>query len=183
MTDPGQAGRPYGSYGPYSQQDSSRDGYPYQSGRAETAQSPAPYGTSPYDAPPHPAETPKKVSTARVIGIGAGILVLLVALCGVVLLFPANVNKASTANAKVGDCVKTDTALDSTTAHQVKSSKIVKCDAKDAMYRIAGIVENKTEDDFTTDDNICDPYPTARNVMWQGSAGKTGKVFCLAPVK
>ena len=44
-------------------------------------------------------------------------------------------------------------------------------------------VINRKEGDFTTDDNICNPYPTAKTAMWQGADGKAGQVLCMAPAK
>lgn len=172
MTDPGQPAQPYGNAGSYNQQDSAPGGYPYQPGGGETQ-------PSPYDAPP-PA---KKAGAGKVVGIVAGVLVALLVVCGVLFLIVRTVNKTNTLNAKVNDCIHTDGSLDSVSAQQVKNTKIVKCDAADATYKVVGIVGDKTETQFEVDEKICDTYPSAKSAMWQGADGKAGKVLCLAPVK
>ena len=170
MTDPGQPGQPYGNFGSYNQQDNPPGGYPQQPGGGEVP--------PPYEPPPQ-----KAGGAGKIIGIVAGVLVVLVAVCVVLVLVVRNANKTNTLNAKVNDCIHTDHPLDSATAQQVKNAKIVKCDAADATYKVVGLVSNKTEADFTTDDNICNPYPTAKTAMWQGADGKAGQVLCMAPAK
>jgi len=105
-----------------------------------------------------------------------------VAVCVVLVVVFYNKSKTDTMNAKVGDCIHSE-SLTSTTAKEVKDTKIVKCDAADANYKVVGIVAAKTESQFNTDDKLCDPYPTAEGALWQGQTGKLGSVLCLAPNK
>lgn len=184
MTDPSNpGGQPYGGgYNPYNQQ----GGNPYtpQGGEAPAPygqpgqQPPPPYG-APGQQPPPPA---KKSSAGKVVGILVGVAVLLIALCGGLGYFIYNKSKTDTVNAKVNDCIKSD-ALTSTTAKEVKNTKIVPCDSADATYKVVGIVSNKTEIQFNIDDEICKAYPTAESALWQGERGKAGSVLCLAPNK
>jgi hypothetical protein len=183
VTDPSNPGQPYGGggYNPYNQQ---QGGNPYNPQGGE-APAPPPYGQPgqqppPYGAPPPPSQ--KKGSAGKVIGIVAGAAVLVLVLCGVLGYFVWNNNKTNTVNAKVGDCIKSD-ALTSTTAKEVKGTKIVPCDSADATYKVVGIVNNKTEIQFNLDNNICDAYPTAESALWQGERNKSGSVLCLAPNK
>jgi hypothetical protein len=69
--------------------------------------------------------------------------------------------------------------MDTATAKEVKDIKVVDCGSKEARYRIAGIVEGKTENDFNTDDHICDSYSKAISTMWRGTPGRKGNVLCL----
>jgi hypothetical protein len=185
VTDPSNPGQqqPYGGgYNPYNQQ----GGNPYN---PQGGEAPAPYGTPgqpppPYGAPGAPGAPtpPKKSSAGRVVGILVGVAVLLIALCGGLGYFIYNKSKTDTVNAKVGDCIKSD-ALTSTTAKEVKGTKIVPCDSADATYKVVGIVPNKTEISFNLDNDICKAYPTAESALWQGQRNKAGSVLCLAPNK
>jgi hypothetical protein len=65
----------------------------------------------------------------------------------------------------------------------VHGTKIVPCTSSDATYKVVGVVSNKTEIQFDTDDKICDAYPDAESALWQGQTGKSGSVLCLAPNK
>jgi len=186
VTDPSNPGQPYGGgggYNPYNQQ----GGNPYNPQGGE-APAPPPYGQPgqqqppPYGAPGMPPPPQKKSSAGKVVGILVGVGVLLIALCGGVGYFIYNNSKTNTVNAKVGDCIKSD-ALTSTTAKEVKGTKIVPCDSADATYKVVGIVPNKTEISFNIDDKICDAYPTAESALWQGERNKVGSVLCLAPNK
>jgi hypothetical protein len=191
VTDPSNPGQPYGGgYNPYNQQ----GGNPYNPQGGEAPASPPygapgpqqpPYGAPgpqqppPYGAPPPP---PKKSSAGKVIGIILGVAVLLLVLCGGLGYYLYNKGKTDTVNAKVGDCISSD-ALTSTTAKEVKNTKIVPCTDANANYKVAGIVANKTEIQFNIDDKICDAYPTAESALWQGERNKSGSVLCLAPNK
>ncbi|OLE28103.1 MAG: hypothetical protein AUG44_08355 [Actinobacteria bacterium 13_1_20CM_3_71_11] len=181
MTDPSNPGQPYGGgYDPYNQQ----GGNPYT---PQGGEAPAPYGQPgqqpppPYGVPGQPPP-PKKSSAGKVIGILVGVAVLLIALCGGAAYFIINKSKTDTVNAKVGDCIQSD-ALTSTTAKEVKNTKIVACDSANATYKVVGVVSNKTEIQFNIDDEICKAYPTAESALWQGERNKSGSVLCLAPNK
>jgi len=73
--------------------------------------------------------------------------------------------------------------MNSTTAKEVSNIRIVSCTASDAKYKVVGVVANRTETQFDNDDHICDAYPTAVSALWQGKAGGTGSVLCLANAK
>ena len=182
MTDPSNPGQPYGGgYNPYNQQ----GGNPYT---PQGGEAPAPYGQpgqqppSPYGAPGQQPPPPKKSSAGKVVGIIVGVAVLLIALCGGLGYFVYNKSKTDTVNAKVNDCIKSD-ALTSTTAKEVKNTKIVKCDDGIANYKVVGVVDSKTEIQFDADNNICSQYPDAESALWQGVSGRVGSVLCLAPNK
>jgi hypothetical protein len=183
VTDPSNPGQPPygGGYNPYNQP----GGNPYNPQGGE-APAPPPYGAPgpqqpppPYGAPPPP---PKKGSAGKVVGIILGVAVLLLAVCGVLGYFLYNKSKTDTVNAKVGDCISSD-ALTSTTAKEVKNTKIVPCTDANANYKVVGVVANKTEIQFNIDDKICNAYPTAESALWQGERNKSGSVLCLAPNK
>jgi hypothetical protein len=149
-------------------------------GHYGSAETPAP---NPYGPPP---VIPKKGGAGKVIGIIAGVIVLLLLICGgVFALFGSKFVdsvKHDPANAKVGNCLAGD-KLDSTTAQKVNNVKVVDCTSTDANYKVVGIVPNKTQTDFDTDNTICKDYPTAESALWQGSPGSSGSVLCLEPVK
>jgi hypothetical protein len=199
VTDPASPGQPYGQ--PYGGQPGQPyGGQPYggQPGQPYGGQPGQPYGApppqsgtpfagyggeapppSPYGAAPPPA---KKGGAGKVIGIVAGVLVLLLIVCGVIGVFAFNSAKKDPANAKVGNCLASD-KLDSTTAQEVKNVKVVDCGSSSATYKVVGIVSNKTQTDFTTDNEICKAYPTAVSAIWQGPPGESGSVLCLEQVK
>jgi hypothetical protein len=198
VTDPGNPGQPYGGQpgqpyggGHYGPPDPS-SGSPYGSPQPTSpygggGEAPAPYPggqappPGPYPGGPVPPPA-KKGGAGKIIGIIVGVVVLLIALCvgGGAFLF--NKAKSDPANAKVGNCLAGET-MDSTTAKPVNNIKVVDCNASDAKYKVVGVVENKTETQFNTDDKICSAYSTAESALWQGTAGKAGSVLCLEPIK
>ncbi len=213
MTDPANPGQSYGGYNPYNQQQGGNPygsqggspydqpggtqyspqggssygppgGTPYQQGggnpyapQGGEAPAPPPYGGAP--APPPPQK--KKGIAGRLIGALGGVLVLAL-IAGGFAIYSAVKNKDSTTHAKVGDCIKSE-ALTSTTAREVRNTKIVKCDDAAANYKVVGVVSNKTEIQFDTDEKICAAWPTAESALWQGEQGKAGSVLCLEPNK
>jgi hypothetical protein len=184
VTDPGNPGQPYGGYNnPYNPQGGNPPGGNPYAPQGGEAPGPTPYGApgpTPYGAPgPPPPPAPKK-GAGRLVGILVGVAVLLLALCGGGAYLLSTMNKDAMANAKAGDCIHSS-SVTSTTAQKVTDTKVVKCDAADANYKVVGIVKDKTETQFTIDDKICDAYPTAETAIWQGKTGSTGSVFCLAP--
>ena len=211
MTDPASPGQPYGGNNPYNQQQGGNPynapgggqypppggggQYPPQGGGQYGQPGGTPYppqGGNPYapqggEAPgpypgmPAPPPPVKGRGPGRIIGVVVG-LVVLVVVVGAIALFSTIAGKNDTTNAKVGDCIKSD-ALTSTTAKEVKNTKIVKCDDANANYKVVGVVANKTEVQFDTDEKICAAYPTAESALWQGEQGKAGSVLCLAPNK
>jgi hypothetical protein len=170
-----QGGSPYGapSAGPYGQQGGSN---PYQPQGGE-APAPPPYGAP---APPPP---PKKSFVGRLVGGLVSIVIIVIVALGWVW-FKGNVinDKSDTVNAKVGDCIHSE-ELSSTTAKEVKNSKILKCDDAAANYKVVGVVSGKTETQFNVDSAICAAYPTAESALWKGQAGRAGSVLCLEPNK
>jgi hypothetical protein len=170
VTDPGGPGQP-GGYNPYNPQGG--DPYHPQGGEAP--------GPSPYGTPPPPAPV-KKGSAGKVVGIVAGVLVGLLAICGVLGYFLWNAVQTDTVNAKVNDCINAD-AINSETAKEVKNTKIVKCNSPAARYKVVGVVSDKSEDEFMADDSVCKAFPDAVSQLWQGQTNKKGRVLCLADNK
>jgi hypothetical protein len=176
-----QPGTPYGGGGEAPAPDQPY-GQPPTGGHYGSAETPAP---NPYGQPPLPPPT-KKGGAGKVVGIIAGVVVLLLVICGVALFAGGSKFMDSVrhdpANAKVGNCLAGD-KMDSTTAQKVNNVKVVDCNSSDANYKVVGIVPNKTQSDFDTDDEICKNYPTAESALWQGATGQSGSVLCLEPVK
>jgi hypothetical protein len=154
-------------------------GSPY-SGYSGEAPAPNPYGGAPV---PPPA---KKSKAGKIIGIIAGVVVLLIVIC-VGALFAGGSKlldgiKNDPANAKVGNCLAGD-KLDSSTAKPVSNVKVVDCTSSTANYKVVGVVNGKTQAQFNADDNVCKDFATAQSALWQGTAGKAGSVLCLEPIK
>jgi len=180
VTDPVNPGQPYGGQ-PYG-------GHPGQGGQPGEPYGAQPYSAQPYSGQPYggPPVAPKKSGTKKIIGIVAGALLLLLLVCaGFLLVSGTSIIdgiKSDPANAKVGNCLNAS-KLDSTDVQQVKNVKVVDCTSASATYKIAGIVENRTRADFTTDKHICGAYPGAVSALWEEGSGSTGSVLCLEPVK
>lgn len=210
MTDPANPGQPYGGqpgqpYGgqpaqPYGQPPAGQPGQPGHYGQPAGTPDPGHYGPpaqQPFGAPPPgapyggaevpapnpygaipPAQPPKK--RGKVLGIVIGAVVLLLVVCVGGIVAANFLGKDNAANAKVGDCLEGD-SMNSTTAQQVNHIKIVDCGASTANYKVVGIVSNKTESEFDTNQDICKEFPSAQFGLWQGSPGSTGSVLCLEP--
>ena len=202
MTDPANPGQPYGGYNnPYNQQGGAPYGAPPQGGanpyapqggsnpyapqggnnpyapQGGEAPAPPPYGGMP-TAPPPKRRGAFSSGLIRLLGS----LVLVALIGGGYYIFHSITHKDDTTNAKVNDCIHSD-ALTSTTAKEVKNTKIVKCDDPSANYKVVGVVDSKTEIQFDADNSICSQYPDAESALWQGVSGQSGSVLCLAPNK
>ena len=199
MTDPANPGQQQGGYNPYNQQGGSQygaqGGTPYPSAPPPPSN---PYGgpppgnpyappggeapaPPPYGAPP-PAPKRSRGVVGRLVGSLGGLVIVALLVAGGSYVYQHYINKNDTVNAKVGDCIHSD-ALTSTTAKEVKNTKIVKCDDTSANYKVVGVVDGKTEIQFDADNNICSQYPDAESALWQGVSGRVGSVLCLAPNK
>jgi hypothetical protein len=123
------------------------------------------------------APPPATRKRSKIIGIVIGAVVILLAICGVgaaLLLRSAN----HTTNAKVGTCLTGDSINQKGDKSQQVNLKDVSCSNKDAKYKVVGRVEKKKETEAT--DEVCNPYPDADFIYWEGPKGKTGVVLCLA---
>lgn len=138
------------------------------------------YGVPPTGAPYQPV-APKKSRTGKVIGIVAGVVVVLIIVCVGISYFAL---KGSTAtNANEGDCLAGDaiTGTQQTTA----ALKVVKCDASDAKYKVIAKIPDKKQSEAV--DSLCQPYVDkgAEVIYWQEKSvgAGTGNVLCLGPAK
>jgi hypothetical protein len=95
---------------------------------------------------------------------------LLVVVAFFAVVYFATRHNADTA--KVGDCVSQSGE---------NSVKVVKCDDPAAAFKVVGRLQGKTQDEATT--TACKPFEGAgaQQAYWQGVAGQTGLVLCLAP--
>jgi hypothetical protein len=81
-----------------------------------------------------------------------------------------------TTKAKVGDCI--------TQSDNANDMKIVDCTKPEAAFKVAGVVDDKTQAEAETS---CEPFPTAESYLfqWEGSNTPTdttkGQVLCLEP--
>jgi hypothetical protein len=135
----------------------------------------------PYQQPQFQPPPPPRSRTGLIIGIVAGVIVLLLCLCGVGVFLAARsgVFEGLTGdpnNAKVGDCITETVKPDASDA------KVVSCSKPEAKNKVVGIVPNVTESEFDRDNQtICDAFPEWENVIWLGRPGGNGKAICMAP--
>jgi hypothetical protein len=136
-------------------------------------QQPHPAGQPPQQgyppAPPqYPAEPPKRKSPARrivlsVVGVGAVLVIGLV----------ARQVTGDPDTASVGECMSGASAQD---------LKVVECTDSTAEYKVVGKVGDKTQTEASiSGEQICRPYAGAERIFWKGEQGGSGYVLCLAP--
>lgn len=133
---------------------------------------PAGDGTAPGGDPAPSAVAPAKSSVAGGIVkriIGAVVVFAVISIGGLIY---KNVTGAPE-TAKVGDC------LSGQAADEIKT---IDCTDAAAAHKIVGKVEDKTEAEFKSDEQICSAYPTTENAYWEGTKGGKGYVLCLEPV-
>ncbi|HLL66194.1 MAG TPA: hypothetical protein VK453_10665 [Micromonosporaceae bacterium] len=107
----------------------------------------------------------------------AALALLLVLGSVVAVLLLRSTNSASGVN--VGACLTGD-SIDRTTADdQDVNLESVSCTDGDAKYKVVGRVEGKKQTEAT--DEVCNAFPDAEFLYWEGHKGKTGFVLCLAP--
>jgi hypothetical protein len=129
------------------------------------------YGT----VPPQPGAaftpTPPQKKRGRKI---VALVVLVVIVLGIVIV-ALSASGSNTDSAAVNDCV---------TKPNNDNLTVVDCGSGDAVLKVVGRVENKTQAEASINSAaICKPFPTAMNAYWKGKIGKAGYVLCLAPLK
>lgn len=130
----------------------------------------APQGAPP--PAPDPAPAPRKVSR-KTAWIRIGILLVVVA-GG--LIFAYVKSQSNPGNAQVGDCVQAN-------GEDADSVKKVACTDPAAAYKVAGKVPDKTQIEASIAvSSVCDAFPTADHIFWQGTQGEKGTALCLEPV-
>jgi len=166
---------------------SSADPYAPPTGDPYGAPTGDPYGAPPaggYGAPP--LGTPYQPVPPKKRRVGLTIAVVLVAalvVCAGAVFLVARLGGAKATNANEGDCLAGDaiTGTQQTTA----ALKIVKCDAKDARYKVVAKIPDKKESEAV--DSLCIPYAPkgAEIIYWQEkSVGSgVGNVLCLGNAK
>jgi hypothetical protein len=117
---------------------------------------------------------PVKKSRGRLVAIIVTIVVVVLGVGITGVLLGVNRVQHSALNAKVGDCLANMADSANSTA------KIVGCDSAGAQFKVLGVVEGRTES--SVDTTICGPFIGSQSAYWEGVAGKTGKVLCLAQV-
>jgi hypothetical protein len=134
----------------------------------------APPAGGPYGAPPPPV---KKSKAGKIIGIIAGIIVVLLLVCGGISYFA--LRGTSAANAKVGDCLGGDSISDSGTATSV-DVKVVKCSDSGAKYEVVGRTENVSRAETSSQDTkVCNAFKDATSVVWVGTNEAKGTALCV----
>jgi hypothetical protein len=124
---------------------------------------------------PAAAEPPKKSrGIAKRLGGIAVAIVIALGWFGV----KSYLNRDQTADAKVGDCIATDTAVADT--EKEADAKMATCGSADAAYSVVGRVEN----DSDTDSKACDRYFTEEKVEYAivSSITGSGYLLCLKKV-
>jgi len=124
----------------------------------------------PGSVPPAPAAAKSrgKGIFGSILGrlIGVGVLVVV----GIVITVITSRHDPD--KAKVGDCIN-----GSTDANKVK---VVDCKGSDAAWKVVGVVDNKTEAQFDTENQkVCESFPDWENALWWGTKGKSGTVLCV----
>ena len=157
---------------------------PGQTGPGQTApgQAPPEYGQPAYPyAEGYPASYQSGLpGTGEVLATAGKSIVkrIVVAVVGVVVLgaagFVYNQLSGAPSTAKVGDCMA---------GQNENELKVVDCSDASARWTVTGKIENKTEDEFNRDREICAEYQDAGSAYWEGERGKAGYVLCLSPRK
>lgn len=128
--------------------------------------------------PVAPAEPEKKGGIGKWIAAVVGVIIV-VAIVAVVRFGIGEITAfltGDTTKAKVGDCI--------TESQDANDMKIVDCTKPEAAYKVAGVVDDKTQAEAETS---CEPYPTAESYLfqWEGRETPTdttrGQVLCLEP--
>jgi hypothetical protein len=146
---------------------------------------PPPPPGAPY-ADPGVGQPPKKKGGAgKIIGIIAGVVVVLLIACGVIGYFALGIGKNSAANAKQGDCLAGDDISGGTTT---ASLTVTECTSSKARYKVVGLVANKSKSEASSQGNeLCQPFVAqgAELLYWQESSrgSGTGNLLCLAKAK
>jgi hypothetical protein len=128
-----------------------------------------------------PATPPRRGGPLKIIlAIVGGVL----ALCciGGVILAVVNwdsISGGDPGSSKAGDCLGGKAIDQSSDEFQEADLKVVKCSDGDAKYKVVGRVEDKTQTEAQTDENVCSAFADATSLYWQGQKGKKGVVLCL----
>jgi len=127
--------------------------------------------------PPTPAHSGGNWKIFAIIGV---VVLLLCCIGGVVGAIQFNKSSGGAAgSAKAGDCLKGKSIDDQSDRFQKADLKVVKCSDKEAKYEVVGKVKDKTQLQAQTDNKVCDAFPTATKLYWEGRSGQKGVVLCL----
>jgi hypothetical protein len=142
---------------------------------------PAPGAPLPPMAPPGRRGGPLKIILAVVAGL------LLLCCIGIVAIATIGGSRFfggdNLNNANVGTCVNADQSLNrSSDRFENVKLEVVSCADANADYKVVGRVENKTQAEANAN-TICDAFPDASFVYWQGRQNQRGTVLCLADAK
>ncbi|GAA4027647.1 hypothetical protein GCM10022247_60760 [Allokutzneria multivorans] len=82
-------------------------------------------------------------------------------------------------SSKVGDCLAGQITDDPKSADSIKKADC----GPGATYKIVGRIEDKKQTEAGADGAICQPFPAAQYVYWEGTRGGNGNFLCLETLK
>ncbi|GAA4543345.1 LppU/SCO3897 family protein [Amycolatopsis samaneae] len=133
--------------------------------------SPAEFGSELPKAPPIIVDKPR--GRGLKIALFTGIPVLAAFLIGFLVVVVAP--KLGKSAMDVGSCVRGQ-------VDDAESIHSMEC-GPDAKYKVVGKVGDQTQLALRISASVCDPFPTADAVFWQGVRGGNGTAFCLEDLK
>ncbi len=143
-------------------------GQPGQPGQPQQFAQPGQPGQQPWGAPGQPAQPEKKKSTlARLIPIVGGVVAFIVVGILVRSFLGGGVPEA-------GDC----------TNDSITQLEVVDCDSAEASYRVAGTVDDVSENELANNPQLClDDYPNSlAYAVTETDPDEKGTGICLEPV-
>jgi len=195
----GGSGDGSGGYGGFNQGGFGQGGF-NQGGFGQYGSNPPP--NQPFNFGP-PSGPPPQPPRRRRFGGLIRFLVLIAVIGGIAVAYPTVIrpalakfgNKAAqdaedeakkgAKTAAVGECVVDTNAPGQASAPADSDDvklRVVPCDGSQAAYKVVGVVNNKLQSEADTD-GVCDQYPDADVVYWEGYAGRAGLVLCLQDLK
>ena len=139
---------------------------------------PPPAGEA-FGAAPAPAK--KKSNVVKIVS-AVGAIVLATCIAGAAYLVRNGLNSDNTKQAQAGDCIGNLPDVAQGEDKAANGAKVVDCTGSDALYKVEGRLEGKTEAQ-AKEETVCDAFPAADSWYRAIPSGGTGYVLCLSSVK
>jgi hypothetical protein len=139
---------------------------------------PAPAGET-FGAAPAPEK--KKSNVVKIVGV-VGAIVLALCIAGGAFAVRNILNSDNAKQAQTGDCIGNVPEVAEGQNKEANDAKVVDCASSDALYKVEGRLEDKTEAQ-AKEDSVCAAFPKADSWYMAIPPGGKGYVLCLSSVK
>ncbi|MBT8227955.1 MAG: hypothetical protein HKP61_22770 [Dactylosporangium sp.] len=116
----------------------------------------------------------------RLVAAVLAVLVMSGAGVATAVWFVKSDEKPPPTTAVAGDCLDGEGIDPGSRQTRTVSLKTVSCVGTSARYKVVGRIDQQPESAARADSALCDGFPGTEYIYWEGTAGESGTVLCLA---